>query len=426
MDPRFRGALRLRFLRLPNGSTSSLAPACSRHLIALPIAYFAARRAGDSVARVRALENIRNFLTSSARTLVAHRCFPSLATLWLTARRRTSYRARRSTGAGSGGPRSPRVQFNTAAAVNVKTIDAFAQLMNAKLGCGRRHHRRGYIRAMIDAVEVGNQAVWIIGDKDILQAAIAGKNGNLRGFVCPSLERGDSSFRRHGLHNGAFCGERRMPWKACKPMDERLKFIARLLDGEQMAPLCREFGISRKTGYKILTRYNKVGLEGLTDRSRRPYRHANQLPTQIETLIARLKEDKPSRGAPKIRDRLARLYPDVHTPAISTVHAVLDRHGLVKRRTAVRKQMKVGGRVLPGYQIYDFVRHATILYDFTGLMVPPSEAPPWRAPPCRPLPQSCRLPQHRIVRLGEERHVQCASGATPCFMANEIGPSANP
>ena len=69
-----------------------------------------------------------------------------------------------------------------------------------------------------------------------------------------------------------------MPWKACNPMDERLKFIARLLDGEKMAGLCREFGISRKTGYKILTRYNEIGLEGLTDRSRRPYRHANQLP----------------------------------------------------------------------------------------------------------------------------------------------------
>src|SRR6516225_7356240 len=105
---------------------------------------------------------------------------------------------------------------------------------------------------------------------------------------------GDSSFRRHGLHNWAFCGERKMPWKVCKPMDERLKFIARLLDGEQMAPLCREFGISRKTGYKILTRYNAIGLEGLTDRSRRPYRHANQLPVQIETLIVRLKQDKPN------------------------------------------------------------------------------------------------------------------------------------
>lgn len=59
-----------------------------------------------------------------------------------------------------------------------------------------------------------------------------------------------------------------MPWKVCNPMDERLKFVARLLDGEQMAGLCREFGISRKTGYKILTRYNKIGLEGLTDRAR--------------------------------------------------------------------------------------------------------------------------------------------------------------
>ena len=101
-----------------------------------------------------------------------------------------------------------------------------------------------------------------------------------------------------------------------------------------------EFGISRKTGYKIFTRYNDCGLEGLTDRSRRPYRHANQLPFQIETRIVRLKQDKPSWGAPKIREKLARLYPDVHTPAISTVHAVLDRHGLVKRRMGRRNRAK--------------------------------------------------------------------------------------
>jgi putative transposase len=55
-----------------------------------------------------------------------------------------------------------------------------------------------------------------------------------------------------------------MPWKECNPMDERLKFIARLLDGEKLAGLCREFGVSRKTGYKILTRYNEIGLDGLT------------------------------------------------------------------------------------------------------------------------------------------------------------------
>ena len=106
-----------------------------------------------------------------------------------------------------------------------------------------------------------------------------------------------------------------MPWQECNQMDERLKFIARLLDGEKMAAVCRDFSISRKTGYKILKRYNEVGLEGLTDRSRRPYRHANQLPVQIETLIVRCKKDKPHWGAPKIRERLARLYPDVHTPA---------------------------------------------------------------------------------------------------------------
>ncbi len=55
-------------------------------------------------------------------------------------------------------------------------------------------------------------------------------------------------------------------------MDERLKFVARLLEGEKMAVLCREFDISRKTGYKIFSRYKDCGLEGLTDRSRRRFR----------------------------------------------------------------------------------------------------------------------------------------------------------
>jgi len=123
-----------------------------------------------------------------------------------------------------------------------------------------------------------------------------------------------------------------MPWKECDRMDERVRFVARLLDGEKMAPLCREFGIARKTGYKIFNRYKALGLEGLTDRSRRPYRHANQLPFQIEALIVSIRKEQPSWGAPKIREKLARLYPDLHQPAVSTVHAVLDRHGLVQRR----------------------------------------------------------------------------------------------
>ena len=92
-----------------------------------------------------------------------------------------------------------------------------------------------------------------------------------------------------------------MPWKECKTMDEKLKFVARFLDGEKMSTLCREFGVSRKTGYKILGRYQDCGVQGLTDRSRRPYRQANQLPFQVESLIVSLKKEKPNWGAPKIQ-----------------------------------------------------------------------------------------------------------------------------
>ena len=97
-------------------------------------------------------------------------------------------------------------------------------------------------------------------------------------------------------------------------MDERLRFVARLLDGEKMAVLCREFDISRKTGYKIFNRYKDCGLEGLTDRSRRPYRHANQLPFQIEKRIVQLKQEHPSWGAPKIREKLRRLDLGIQCP----------------------------------------------------------------------------------------------------------------
>ena len=123
-----------------------------------------------------------------------------------------------------------------------------------------------------------------------------------------------------------------MPWKECSVTQERLRFVARLLDGEGMSEVCRDFGISRKTGYKIFNRYRDQGLEALTDRSRRPVRYANQLPDQVERLIVDLKRDKPHWGARKIRELLVRkLAGDVRLPAKSTVHAVLDRHGLVNR-----------------------------------------------------------------------------------------------
>jgi transposase InsO family protein len=120
-------------------------------------------------------------------------------------------------------------------------------------------------------------------------------------------------------------------------MDERLRFVAKLLDGESMTDACREFGISRKTGYKIFNRYKESGFEALTDRSRRPVRYANQLAPQIESLIVRLKREKPHWGARKIRELLVRrLDGDVRIPAKSTIHAVLHRNGLVKGIRRVR------------------------------------------------------------------------------------------
>src|SRR5690606_543472 len=134
-----------------------------------------------------------------------------------------------------------------------------------------------------------------------------------------------------------------MPWRECSVMEERLRFVARLLDGEGMSEVCRQFGISRKTGYKIWDRYRQEGLEALTDRSRRPVRYANQLPQQIERLIVESKRGKPHWGARKIRELLVRrLAGDVRIPAKSTVHAVLDRHGLVSRARKRNRARKIG------------------------------------------------------------------------------------
>ena len=101
--------------------------------------------------------------------------------------------------------------------------------------------------------------------------------------------------------------------------------------------VCREFGISRKTGYKIFHRYEECGLTALNDRSRRPVRYANQLLQQVESLIVRLRAEKPHWGAREIRELLVRRRDgDIKVPAKSTIHAVLDRHGLVKRCGGLR------------------------------------------------------------------------------------------
>ena len=126
-------------------------------------------------------------------------------------------------------------------------------------------------------------------------------------------------------------------------MNERMKFIARLLEGDSMTELCREFGISRKTGYKIWDRYQSFGANGLTDQSRRPIRYGNQLPMQIEQSILNVKREKPHWGARKIRERLIRKFPDIRIPANSTIHAILDKHNLVQTRRSRSRHHKAKG-----------------------------------------------------------------------------------
>src|SRR5664279_2274951 len=93
-----------------------------------------------------------------------------------------------------------------------------------------------------------------------------------------------------------------MPWRASSVMEERLRFVARLLDGEAMTDVCREFGVSCKTGYKIFDRYREHGLAALSDRSRRPVCYANQLPpldsTREDTAITAFRRLFRERGLP--------------------------------------------------------------------------------------------------------------------------------
>lgn len=126
-----------------------------------------------------------------------------------------------------------------------------------------------------------------------------------------------------------------MPWRESTVMEERLRFVALRLEGESMTALCREFGISRKTGHKIFARYREHGLEAVRDRPRTPGRVANRLPLALESRIVALKREKPHWGARKLRELLARrLGSGVRLPARSTIHAVLDRHGLVEHARA--------------------------------------------------------------------------------------------
>lgn len=126
-----------------------------------------------------------------------------------------------------------------------------------------------------------------------------------------------------------------MPWHQTNPVNERLKFVAEAQRGRRsMVELCEEFGISRKTGYKLVGRYQREGPEGLRDRSRAPKKHPNQTPDEVEAAILRVRKAHSSWGSKKILSILERDRPDLALPARSTVDAILKRAGVVVARRA--------------------------------------------------------------------------------------------
>jgi putative transposase len=120
-----------------------------------------------------------------------------------------------------------------------------------------------------------------------------------------------------------------MPWRETCRMDERVQFISRVLAGDEaMAALCREYGVSRKTGYKWLGRYHQDGVAGLEERSHAPLRHGRAHDVAVVQAVLRLRERWPRWGPRKLRVKLMELHPELAAPAVSTIGEWLSRAGL--------------------------------------------------------------------------------------------------
>ena len=129
-----------------------------------------------------------------------------------------------------------------------------------------------------------------------------------------------------------------VPWKETGPMDERMKFMTMYLSGERsMSELCEAFGISRKTGYKWVNRYEEQGVKGLEEMSRAAWSHPNAVTPEVEAAIVQLKHQRPRRGPKKLLWSLQQQWPEVRWQVVSTIGTILKRHGLVRPRRRSRK-----------------------------------------------------------------------------------------
>lgn len=131
-----------------------------------------------------------------------------------------------------------------------------------------------------------------------------------------------------------------MPWRETDPMQERLKLIADWLDGYTITELAIIYTVSRKTIYKWIERYDKLGLDGLQELSRAPMNHPNQTSEQIVSRLVAAKQLHMGWGPEKLTDFLKRNDPQIKWPSVSTAEKWLKRRGLVKKRRLRRRMPK--------------------------------------------------------------------------------------
>lgn len=130
-----------------------------------------------------------------------------------------------------------------------------------------------------------------------------------------------------------------MPWSEVKPMDQKLLFIADYLrKTASFTDLCQHYGISRKTGYKWVQRYQQLGIEALNEQSRRPVHSPTQVPYKIQQCIIELRQQrKILLGAKKIQALLKQRFPHEVPPSKTTIYNILKRENLIKPRSKSRK-----------------------------------------------------------------------------------------
>lgn len=121
-------------------------------------------------------------------------------------------------------------------------------------------------------------------------------------------------------------------------VEERMRFVIAVEKREEsFAAICRRFGVSRKSGYKWLARYEEESIEGLSDRSRAPHDHPNAIGEDVFAECLELRRAHPSWGPVKVRASLERRYPSQDWPAVSTIGALFDREGLTVKRKLRRR-----------------------------------------------------------------------------------------